>query len=236
MKLVNSKQFFNELMFKNKKKKENKNIIRYIKLNLSSFKDLRSDESSVNNDINQNSKITKEFKNSELKTNFYIPNFNFEIINNSNKINIEERKIEKIIDNLKNGIIQLNERHFIINASKLLKNNINFTNKVHIFEKKNIKNITIYPIEINKNKLKKKYNLIKSNKNFEKSKNKFQNNKTTNSFSIINNSNISDIKKKKNNDYCNSNTISTKSTITKIVGIVKIKKNYINKPIKTKFK
>ena len=92
-------------MFKNKKKKENKNIIRYIKLNLSSFKDLRSDESSVNNDINQNSKITKEFKNSELKTNFYIPNFNFEIINNSNKINIEERKIEKIIDNLKNGII-----------------------------------------------------------------------------------------------------------------------------------
>ncbi len=43
-------------------------------------------------------------------------------------------------------------------------------------KKKNIKIITIYPIEFNKNKLKKKYNLIKNNKNFDNSKYKFPNN------------------------------------------------------------
>lgn len=54
-------------MFENKKK-EDKNIIRYIKFNLSSFNDLRINESSRNYNINQNSNITKEDKHSEYKS------------------------------------------------------------------------------------------------------------------------------------------------------------------------
>jgi hypothetical protein len=143
MKLVNSNQFFDELMFRNKQKKDDKNIIKYIRFNLSSFKNFKSNESSKNCNIKQNSNITKEFKQSELKSYNYIPDFNFEIIKHNYNINIEEKKIEQIIDNLKNGIIQLNKQNFVLNASKLLKDNINFSNKKYV-EKKNITNIVIH--------------------------------------------------------------------------------------------
>ena len=229
MKLVNSNQFFDELMFRNKQKKDDKNIIKYIRFNLSSFKNFKSNESSKNYNIKQNSNITKEFKQSELKSYNYIPDFNFEIIKHNYNINIEEKKIEQIIDNLKNGIIQLNKQNFVLNASKLLKDNINFSNKKYV-EKKNFTNIVIHSIKINKNKFKKKNNLCKMNNNSEKLKDKFQNNNNNNivkSYSIINNSNISDTAKGKNNDSSIfNNTISTKSTKTKILGIVKIKKNF----------
>ena len=133
----------------------------------------------------KNSNITKEDKHSEYKSIQYIPDFNFEIIKTNKNSNIEEIKIERIIVNLKNEIIQLNERHFILNTTKLLKDNINFTKIIAIYEKKNIKIITIYPIEFNKNKLKKKYNLIKNNKNFDNSKYKFPNSITLKLDSIL---------------------------------------------------
>ena len=99
-----------------------------------------------------------------------------------------------------------------------------------MWKKKKITNIVIHSIKINKNKFKKKNNLCKMNNNSEKLKDKFQNNNNNNivkSYSIINNSNISDTVKGKNNDSSIfNNTISTKSTKTKILGIVKIKKNF----------